>query len=206
MGDIVKFFQGLVLSKEFDSFSDNISIHHGQNGKAIMANESTSEPRTKSSRIASSTSNCSDVPGKHMKSVEKMGNSSDKEFVKDNILVASSHFNSESNQVEPLEDDGASCPTTSTIMTEQLDNQPNKKKELSRINTDGMTLLQMAEEFRTNRPDLWSEREVERLKRQDGSSTMLEKMESFLDSYYNQQHLLIKAKKEREIQESFAVS
>ena len=60
------------------------------------------------------------------------------------------------------------------------------------------SLSQMADEYRQQHPELWSAKEAERQKRLKGSSSKTEKMDSFLDSYYERQSQIQQEKKEKE--------
>ena len=67
------------------------------------------------------------------------------------------------------------------------------------------TLLQKAEKFKKQEPQLWEERKKEREKRLKEPGQDSEKMEKFLSLYYEQQEESLKRKKEKEYKRKFEV-
>jgi len=68
------------------------------------------------------------------------------------------------------------------------------------------TLFEMASEFRSQNPDKWYDQEMERQKRIQGSNSKEEKIDSFLDEYYERQNEIQKEKKAKDLRSKFEVN
>ena len=77
---------------------------------------------------------------------------------------------------------------------------------LASVVNGNKTLLQMAGEYRSQHPGKWIADEEERKKRLGGSSSKIEKINTFLDSYYERQVQLEEEKKEKEERFKWEVS
>ena len=212
VGQLLSSIQGLTSSKELEDlcFSSSNTVVTSSNPKAITVKQTNLKTIKidDSESNASTESNTFDI--NDIKSDQNQNSNAD-DVSRDNAF-----FTPGSTSVKAVSLAGSSDETSSQNEESFSDEEsffnnttfcssPTYLSSLSSSIFEKKTLSQMAAEFRSQNPDRWNEKEKERQKRIEGSSSKSKKIDSFLDDYYARQSEIAKEMKEKELRSKFEV-
>ena len=207
-GQLLSSVQGLTSSKEFEGFCFSSS------NTVVTSSNLVKKANLKTMKIEDSESNVSTESNTF--DINDIKSDQNQNISTDEVSRDGAFFTSGSKSVKAVSVAGASDETSSQNEESFSDEESffdgsifgSSSTYLSSLSSsifEEKTLSQMAAEFRSQNPDKWNEKEEERKKRMDGSSSKTEKIDSFLDDYYARQSEIAKEKKEKELQSKLEV-